>query len=84
MNLRTVWTAEDDDWESPWLLTAWDEYSVDGNHEGFCEELEKLRKQNDGRIRVVIVRVDDTALEKCFSVPTIDGAALAAIAKAEV
>lgn len=73
MELHMIWTAEGDDWQERWMLTAWDEYSVDGNHEGFCEELERLKKLNGGRIKVVIVRVDESELDKCFVVPVIAG-----------
>ena len=43
-----------EDGDAAWLVDAWDEYSIDGNPEGFDEAVKRAQQQSTaGRIRVI-------------------------------
>ena len=61
--------------ESPWIVAAWDEWSVDGNYSGWVEACHKEEKHcADGeQIRVGTVEVPDSFLSGLFAVQSVKG-----------
>src|SRR5947209_5894879 len=52
---------------TPWVVNAWDEYSVDENYQGFDEEVEKTKRAHrDGEVCVGIIRVPGNVLDSLF------------------
>ena len=71
MRMYCIWASPDGSWEAATLVTAWDEFAIDENPDGYAEELEKAKAQ--GQVREVVVKVDDAALAKVFEVPELEG-----------
>ena len=60
--------------ESPWVITGWDEWSVDENHSGYLEALEQARERNpSAEIREAIVEVPDNFLARIFEPISVEG-----------
>ena len=59
------------------LLTAWDEYCIDGNPEGFEEDVRKNIEARGGHddldVRQVVIEIDERTLESAFKHPLITG-----------
>ncbi len=55
----------------PWMLTAWDEYTIDDNSHGWAKEVEDAREKYH-EIRVVVVNVPGDFLEKPFLPPEVE------------
>lgn len=73
MRLFCIWVCDGPlDPENAWLLTAWDEYSVENNYEGWEEELQKAHK-NYTHVRVCEVKVDREHVEALFKNSVIPG-----------
>ena len=70
MQIKTIWAAHDNEWNEAWLVEAWDEYSIDNNFDGWSKALEKAKKEND-EIKVVVINVSWSKLEKAFKTPEI-------------
>ena len=65
--------ADHPDWpdDPPWLITAWDEFAAEDNHEGWVEELKQARREHRGcEVRVAYLEVPDDWLSKQFR-PTV-------------
>lgn len=56
MKIYTIWVTDHPSTE-PWLINAWDEYSIDENPEGYEKAVNEARKFKDSRI--IIVECDD-------------------------
>ena len=53
--------------ETPWVVSAWDEYSVDENDCGFDEDVEKAKKTHpNGEVRIGILNVPNDFLHNMF------------------
>lgn len=53
--------------DPPWIVTAWDEWSLDENGERFDQEFnDTVEKYGAERVRVGIVHVSDNFLKSCF------------------
>lgn len=58
------------------LMTAWDEYCIDNNPEGFEEDCERAKKSWGDELlqwRLVDLATSSTDLEKLFTTPTLEG-----------
>lgn len=69
--IRTLWFWRKDE-DGPELLTAWDEWSVDGNYEGWrrdCEQSFAAVESDDAGTgpRELIFRFDYDRVEEAFS-----------------
>ena len=71
MQITTIWAAHDNKWDQAWLVEAWDEYSIENNHEGWAAALKKAEDSYD-EIKVVKLNVSEKTLEKAFEIPCID------------
>ena len=72
MKIYTIW-RNINSFEDAWLINAWDEYSIDGNNEGWQEALKEASNSNKEDIKVIVVNVDNKELEKLFSTPEVSG-----------
>lgn len=53
--------------ETPWILGAWDEYTVDGNYQGFCDAVAQYRRSMAGaEIRTAQIEVPEGFLESIY------------------
>jgi len=60
--------AKHPDEAEPWILAAWDEYTVNDNYEGFEEDIRKHTKKNKGcEVRTAEVEVEDDFFSKIFA-----------------
>ena len=61
--------------ETPWIVAAWDEWSVDANYSGWTEAVHKEEKHcADGeQIRVGTVEVPDSFMDGLFAVTNVIG-----------
>lgn len=63
VTLSTIWTIDSSG--EPWLVDAWDEYSIDGNPSGWEEAIEKA--QGDASdIRILELQADWDAVKAAF------------------
>jgi hypothetical protein len=70
----TVIVAKIDDHEIPWIVGAWDEYSMDANYGGYCEALEAHRVKNKGaEIRTAQIEVPEGFLESIYKPLKVQG-----------
>ena len=73
IEIYTIWTALEWESDAPWMLDAWDEYSIDGNASGWDEALEKAKDEAGGQpVRVLKFIVDYEQVQKAFQVGTIN------------
>lgn len=65
IRIIAVWNKLDDD---PWIAEAWDEWSIDGNGEGFDKAVKKCKKEHgaNSEVRVGIVEVPAGFLQDMF------------------
>lgn len=61
----TVIVAKDSNGDQPWIIGAWDEYSMDANYQGFCDALDEHKKHND-EVRTAEIEVPDGFLESMW------------------
>lgn len=60
--------------DSPWIVDAWDEYSIEENEQGFAGAISKAEaKYGAGSIRVIQVQVPDDTLVKAFEYIKVEG-----------
>lgn len=72
MKLYTLWSQADaTDDETPWMVAACDEFSVDENN-GYPEDYLKL-KDSDPKLRELIIEIPQAAVIKLFRAPTVKG-----------
>jgi hypothetical protein len=71
MKLYTILVRNSMD-ETAWVITAWDEYSVDENNEGWQQAIADAR-ENYFEMRISVVNVPNDFLEKPFMTPEVDG-----------
>lgn len=57
--------AADEECETPWLVDAWDEYTVDANYEGYLEAVKKARSENTA-VSIVKASMDDDKVLASF------------------
>lgn len=72
-SILTIWTY---DGETPWIIEAWDSYTVEENPSGWADALEKANAQKgDREIRVIEIEVPTLwkKIEEVFEPPTIEG-----------
>lgn len=70
----TVIVGKSDGEEMPWVLGAWDEYTMDANYQGFCDDLAKKRASLPGtEIRTAEIEVPEGFLEKIFAPIKVQG-----------
>ena len=66
MRLYVIVVKDKND-ETPWVVNAWDEYSVDENYQGFDEEVEKAKRAHkDGEVCVGSIRLPGNVLDSLF------------------
>lgn len=76
MQIYTVWATRKYASDEPELLTAWDEYSVDGNPEGFEEDVKKsIDSLGTDYLahRVVVITIDSTLIDAAFLPVKVEG-----------
>lgn len=69
MIVHTVWGVRKDSPDEPELMTAWDEYSVDNNPEGFREDVQKhLDSWGDDLLehRQIEILVPESSIRSAF------------------
>lgn len=60
------------DVDSPWVQSAWDEYTIDENPEGFQRDIEKAKEMHkDYEVRLGIIEVPDNFFSKIFDPPVV-------------
>lgn len=60
--------------EMPWVVGAWDEYTMDANYQGFCDALEEHRRKNAGsEVRTAEIEIPEGTLENIFRPIKIQG-----------
>lgn len=60
--------------EAPELVTAWDEYTVESNPEGYREEFEKAKgTEAYEAVREIVVTVSEKAVLAAFATPVVEG-----------
>ena len=57
--------ASEQDTEASWLVDSWDEYTIDGNYEGYLAAVKKARAEHD-IISIVKTSIDDDAVLASF------------------
>lgn len=63
----TIIVGKVDGEEMPWILGAWDEYTVDGNYQGFCDAVERFRRSlGNTEIRTAEIEVPEGFLESIY------------------
>ena len=70
MLIQTVWVKDEDDEIS--LLSAWDEYTIDSNPEGWEEEVSDTKKEY-GDVRVIPISVRISDIRDAFNTKTVKG-----------
>lgn len=51
----------------PWILGAWDEYTIDENYKGFCDAIEQYqRSMGKTEIRTAEIEVHEGFLESIY------------------
>lgn len=59
MKINLIWAIAEGETNTPWLVDAWDEYSIDGNHYGWEQAVAKAGEEYGGRnIRVTTIEAD--------------------------
>lgn len=72
MKLYTLWSHEGCDYdETPWLVAACDEFSVETN-DGYPEDYRKLKDGNP-KLRELIIEIPQGAVIKLFQSPVVKG-----------
>lgn len=57
----------DEHGEATWLVDAWDEYSIDGNYEGYEAAIKKARADSEsGNIAIIACNMDDDKVLAAF------------------
>lgn len=59
--------------DPPWVVGAWDEYSIDANPEGYESDFLNMQKKHDGAVAVLIVNIPDGSLHKAFRPQQVQG-----------
>lgn len=60
--------------ETPWIVNAWDEWTVDANPEGWHEAIDEAKKKASGaEIRTAQIEVHDSFLFDMFKPITVKG-----------
>ncbi len=74
MDLHLICARFAEDGEGDEILDAWDEWTLDGNEDGFEEKLQALRVEYPkGDIRVAIVEVPDDFFSNIFKPTRVKG-----------
>lgn len=51
----------------PWILGAWDEYTIDENYKGFCDAIEQYqRSMGKTEVRTAEIEVPEGFLESIY------------------
>ena len=62
MDIFMIFAACDD---ATWLVDAWDEYTIDANHDGYLSAVEKAKAENK-EISIVKTSIDDDRVLASF------------------
>ena len=57
--------AGDEECEASWLVDAWDEYTIDGNYDGYLAAVKKARAEHPS-ISIVKSSIDDDKVLASF------------------
>lgn len=69
MNLYVIFVRQStDSWDAPWVVSAWDQSSIEENEKGYKEELEKFYEQyGPDNVRVGITKFDEDKVKEMFN-----------------
>lgn len=60
-----IWAMLDSEPDAPWVVDAWDEYSIENNPSGWDDAVTKAKKENEN-IRITVSLIDYNAVVKTF------------------
>lgn len=70
----TMIVAKIADAEMPWILGAWDEYTIDGNEQGFLDAIAQYRRSMPSAdIRTAQIEVPESFLESIWKPVVVQG-----------
>lgn len=70
----TVIVAKMEGEQMPWILGAWDEYTIDANYKGFCDALQRYRATMPATdIRTAEIEVPEGFLESIWKPVLVQG-----------
>jgi hypothetical protein len=76
MKLHMIFEATEDG-DAAWLVDAWDEYSIDGNPEGYDAAVKKARADSvSGLIQILHTTLDDEAVLSAFQPPALSNSGI--------
>ena len=59
VKLYLIWAVVEAESDAPWLVAAWDEYSMDANYDGYLEALADAHHAHGaGNIRETVITAD--------------------------
>jgi len=62
------------DIDMPWLVDAWDEWSVEENPEGLGTDVKNAKKKHPAcEVRTAVIEVPDSFLTSVFELPVVKG-----------
>jgi hypothetical protein len=60
--------------DCPWIVNAWDEWTVDANHEGWHDAINEAKKKcSDAEVRTAEIEVPDSFLFDMFKPIVVKG-----------
>lgn len=65
IEIHMIWANEDREPDAVWMVDAWDEFSMDGNYDGWEKAVAKARKENEN-IRIIVTTVSYSEIQKAF------------------
>jgi hypothetical protein len=72
MKIYLIVMRTDSDLEMPYVIDAWDEWTVDGNFDGWESEVKKQKEKNGDNVRIGIVEIPDDFLSSLFAIPVVE------------
>jgi hypothetical protein len=75
IEIRTLWGWRHGT-DFPELMVAWDEFSVDENHDGFVKACEQAKREWGSDLRehrLIEIRVPEAAIVEAFRPPKVEG-----------
>ena len=59
MKIYLIWARVNDEANAPWVVGAWDEFSMDANYQGYMDALNSAYAEHGaGNVRVTTVEAD--------------------------
>jgi hypothetical protein len=75
-----IWAVVENESDAPWMVAAWDEYSIEGNHEGWEQEIAKAVKECGGEnIRIIRTHIPYDTVQQAFMPVTVPSEGTAAV-----